>query len=350
VPRALRSGPRRPTPIADVPEVFDFPRDIQPILDRHCIRCHDYGRRDGNVILAGDRGPMFSHSYYTLTYLRQFVDGRNDPKSNLPPRAIGAAASPLMKKIAGDHYDVRLTPHETRMIRYWIESGAPYPGTYAALGSGMIGGYYENQQVNTDRDWPAAQSAGAAIQRRCGSCHAGDRVLPRSLSDERDVSFWRPDPGDPRLRLSRHLAFNLTRPEKSLMLLAPLASEAGGHGVCRPRHDGATPEGSAVFSGTEDPDYQKILALCRTGKEHLEEIGRFDMPGFRPPGPYVREMKRYGVLPADLPAGTALDVYQTDRAYWQSLWYHPPAGPVPVPVTAWRDGSAHGDRAAPDDE
>ena len=87
---AVQRGPDKPAPIAGVPEVFDFPRDIQPILDRHCVRCHNCDKRDGGVILTGDRGPMFSHSYYTLTYLRQFVDGRNDPRSNLPPRAIGA--------------------------------------------------------------------------------------------------------------------------------------------------------------------------------------------------------------------------------------------------------------------
>jgi hypothetical protein len=35
-------------------------------------------------------------------------------------------------------------------------------------------------------------------------------------------------------------------------------------------------------------------------------------------------MKRYGVLLPDLPEDTPLDVYQTDRTYWRSLWYHPP--------------------------
>jgi hypothetical protein len=32
-------------------------------------------------------------------------------------------------------------------------------------------------------------------------------------------------------------------------------------------------------------------------------------------------MKRYGILPADQPDDAAVDVYATDRAYWQSLWY-----------------------------
>jgi len=318
---AVKREPSKIEPIKGIPDVFDFPRDIQPILDKHCISCHDYDKYDGGVILTGDRGPMFSHSYYTLTYLRQFIDGRDDPKSSLPPRTIGAVASPLMKKIAGSHYGVKLSASEVKMVRYWIEAGAPYPGTYGALGCGMIGGYYENKQVNTDFDWPSSRTAGRAISARCVTCHTGDKVLPLNLSDEREVSFWKPDPADPRLRLSRHLVFNLTRPEKSLMLLAPLAKEAGGYGLCRiEKPDGQT---AAVFVNTEDGDYQKILAMCREGKQRLEQIKRFDMPGFVPPAGYVNEMKRYGILPDDLPDDTEIDVYATDREYWQSLWYRP---------------------------
>jgi mono/diheme cytochrome c family protein len=310
----LERDPSKVTPGAGIPDVFDFPRDVQPILDKHCVECHDYDRRDGSVILAGDHGPMFSHSYYTLTYRREFVDGRNDPKSNLAPRSIGASASPLMKKLTGAHYGATLSPREIKMIRFWIESGAAYPGTYAALGNGMIGGYYENKQVNTDWEWPETKLAGAAIGRRCAGCHTGDTILPRNLSDEREVSFWRPDPDDPRLRLSRHLVFNLTRPEQSLMLLAPLAEEAGGYGAC---------EGT-VFASKDDPDYQKILAMCRAGQTHLAEIKRFDMPGFAPPGPYVREMKRYGVVARDVIDAATVDGYHADREYWRSLWYTPP--------------------------
>jgi hypothetical protein len=313
---ALKRAPSKVEPMEGIPDVFEFPRDIQPILDKHCVECHDYDNYGGGVVLTGDKGPMFSHSYYALTYLRQFVDGRDNPKSSLPPRSIGASASPLMKKIAGEHYDVRVSPAEEKMIRFWIEAGAPYPGTYGALGSGMIGGYYENRQVNTDFEWQPTKAASAAIRRRCISCHSKERIIPVALSDEREVSFWRPDPDDPRLRMTRHLVFNLTRPEKSLMLLAPLAKEAGGYGFCKVND-------APVFADKQDADYQKILAMCREGKRNLEEIKRFDMPGFIPPAGYVSEMKRYGILPTDLPEDTVIDVYATDRKYWQSLWHKP---------------------------
>ena len=45
----LRSPLRRPPdvikPYPDMPDVFDFPRDIQPILDRHCVKCHHTDQR-----------------------------------------------------------------------------------------------------------------------------------------------------------------------------------------------------------------------------------------------------------------------------------------------------------------
>ena len=47
------------------------------------------------------------------------------------------------------------------------------------------------------------------------------------------------------------------------------------------------------------------------------------MPDFQPRYAYIREMKRYGVLPKDLPADTKIDPYATDRKYWESLWYKP---------------------------
>ena len=208
------------------------------------------------------------------------------------------------------------------MVRYWIETGAPYPGTYAALGCGMIGGYGENKQDQSDRQWPSTIAAAQAIKSRCADCHSRFLSLPLALSDNRNVPPWHGRPG----YVMRHLVYNLSRPENSLILLAPLSHKAGGYGLCKNRDDADKPDKPlTVFADTGDPDYQKILALCRAGKERLDKIKRFDMPDFRPRQAYVREMKRYGVLPKDLAADAQIDVYATDQAYWQSLWHQPDA-------------------------
>ena len=324
---AVRKPPARIAPITDVPDVIDFPRDVQPILDGLCADCHGYertargGPRAGRLVLTGDHGPMFSHSYYMLTIARLFADGRNQPRSNYDPRTLGSSASRLLTMLDGSHYDVKATPQQKKTLRLWIESAAAYPGTYAALGTGMIGNYAENKQVNTGQDWPATAAATQVIQARCLRCHEQPgRRLPLHLADERGVSFWQPSLDDPRLLTSRHIVFNLSRPEKSLVLLAPLATEAGGWGLCREPAAAGAP---AVFAGTDDPGYRVLLELLQAGKDFLATNRRFDMPGFVPRGDWVREMQRYGVVsPAARPAQVT-DVYAVERKYWESLWHQP---------------------------
>ncbi len=321
---ALQRPPSKIASLPGIPEVFDFPRDIQPILDRHCVECHDYDLRDGGVILTGDRGPIYSHSYYTLTALGYVSDGRDRVRTNLPPRSVGTSASPLMKMLDGSHYDAKCTRYEQDMIRYWIESAAAYPGTYAALDTGMIGGFPKSKLDTSDRVWPSSKAAAAAIQRRCAGCHDERIPLPKYLSDNLGLVLSNPDFSDARVRFSRHLMFNLSRPEKSLMLLAPLTREAGGMGLCRNKEqDDDDRTAAAVFSDTSDADYQRILSLCRDGKKYLETDRRFDSPDFCPSEPWVREMKRYEVLPAGLDSQTHIDVYAVEESYWRSHWWTP---------------------------
>ncbi|HJN12406.1 MAG TPA: discoidin domain-containing protein [Pirellulaceae bacterium] len=327
---AIARPASRIEPIDNCPDVFDFPRDIQPILDTLCLDCHGYqktqrgGPYAGKVLLAGDRGPMFSHAYFTMTVRRLFTDNRNQAKSNYSPRSLGSSASRILKMLDGSHYGVQATSRQEQMLRLWIEVGAPYPGTYAALGCGSVGGYIQNAQINTDLDWPTTKAGADVIQRRCASCHQGSDLLPQSLSDERGVSFWRFSLDDPRLKMSRHIVFNLTRPQNSLLLLAPLAERAGGFGSCRDKQGNAV----TVFSDTANADYQTLLKFVAAGKTNLETIKRFDMPGFRPRPQYLREMKRYGILPASHADDAQVDVYDLDRRYWRSLWYTPETGPA----------------------
>ena len=296
---ALRRPASPIQPIAGIPDIIDFPRHVQPILDRHCVACHDYeataqgGPRAGGVILTGDHGPWFSHAYATLTLRKQFSDGRND-QGNRPPRTIGSSASPVMQMLDGKHYESRLTPLEKTLVRLWIETGAAYPGTYAAGGTGMIDlpgrwGTPTNLHPIDGSVCVRVPPPEAILERRCTTCH---RQQP----------------------LDSELLYNLSRPKNSMLLLAPLAKEHGGYGLCKP----------VVFAAATDPDYQGILSGIRAAGDKLQQIKRFDMPGFRPHPGYVREMKNYGILRPDLdPAKDHLDVYQCDQDYWKSLWHRP---------------------------
>ena len=52
---------------------------------------------------------------------------------------------------------------------------------------------------------------------------------------------------NPKLQYSRHIVYNLSRPDKSLLLLAPLSKDAGGYGIC-----------GDVFANTGDADYKTL--------------------------------------------------------------------------------------------
>ncbi|MCY3024090.1 MAG: hypothetical protein NTW87_34365, partial [Planctomycetota bacterium] len=166
------------------------------------------------------------------------------------------------------------------------------------------------------------------LQRRCNQCHSGSnrRPLPFNVErDERRKEFKRPTDvyerlvtkDDPELRYSAVLLLNLTRPELSSLLLAPLARQAGGWEAC-----------GAVFKDTGDADYQRLLDGIRKCKAAIEAEQQFGTPQFKPNHQYIREMKRFGVLPAEFDAAKdPVDVYATEQKYWRLFWYSPPAKP-----------------------
>ena len=307
---ALRREPSRVQPLLDVPEVFDFPRDIQPILDRHCVACHDYeatsrgGPRAGGIILSGDHGPVFSHSFAAL-HMHDLVVMPRDGMGNKPPRSIGSAASPLLSYLDGSHHAATLSDSERRILRTWIDAAATYAGTYAASGTGKL---------PKNPNWPEYLRAAVAIESRCAKCHADDRRLPIQPMDEVGIDGYTiAEELTPR-RFSNHVVYNLSHPDKSLMLLAPLARAAGGCGTC-------SSENQPIFTSVNDPDYKALLGMIQRGSEELRKDKRFDMPGFHPTTHYVRIMTDLGILPKSHPQDAPIDVYATDQAYWRSFWH-----------------------------
>ncbi|MBT3198890.1 MAG: hypothetical protein HN350_03145 [Phycisphaerales bacterium] len=283
--KAMYRPPSKIKPIAGVPDIYDFPRDIQPILDKHCVGCHgpektaQGGPYAGKVLFDGGRGPMYSHSYRTITNKKLVSDGRNGA-GNRPPRSIGSSASKLMKLIDGTHHKVKVSPREKTMIRLWIESAATYPGTYAALGTGSTGGLR----------------------------HLPKTAIPSCVKCHKDGKF------------DMRLAVNLTDPEKSLILTMPL------NGMVRKvkKNGKIVAERVKVFKDANDPIYQNILSQINKAKQGLDRTKRFDMPGFRPNVHYMREMKVYGVLPPEFDIEKdPINPYEIDRKYWKSLWYKP---------------------------
>ena len=325
---ALSRPPSIITPETDVPDVFDFPRDIQPILDEACGGCHGYektaqggpyaGRVDPNRRPRPDVQSQLFHAHRHANVLGR--PQQADPATTRPGRSAPLPAG-CLKIIDGSHHGATFTPIQEKTVRLWIEAAATYPGTYAALGTGSIGGYEENRQVNTDHDWPASRSASQVIDTTLQllpqrlrpiqtSPQPVRRTRPLVLATENPPPFANHQPPS---RLQPHQARKIDDAPRTARQRRPAAtSSAMVPAIPRP------------FSPTtRDPGYQTLLAMITQGRNHLDTITRFDMPHFKPHPAYVREMKRYGILPPDTPADTKINPYDTDRRYWESLWHTP---------------------------
>jgi hypothetical protein len=143
----------------------------------------------------------------------------------------------------------------------------------------------------------------AMLKNRCGSCHGS--TAKQGNKQEFALKFGN--------TTSLESLCNLTRPEKSLILQAPLAQEAGGLGLCR----------GEVFGNTDDTGYRELLKAIGASADELRAKKRFDMPGFRPNEHYLREMQRFGILPDSIAPAGPIDGYAADQAYWRSFWYRP---------------------------
>ncbi|MDO4629140.1 MAG: polysaccharide lyase family protein [Planctomycetia bacterium] len=323
--KAMSVPPSKPEKIEGLPEVFDYFRDIVPILDKHCLECHN--EKSGNVNLNSDLRPAgFVDSYIVLSHGAggMLGDNRNRPMSNFKPYEIGSCASKFVQILENGHPDkdgnrrVNVSAEELRIVKYWLDCGANYAGTYAADACGLIGWHYspynqerkeEGRLVREDEHWTERQEMIQMFERRCISCHKWDdtqraRALPGYMSSGSK-------------KYGANWAYNLSYPEKSNLLRSPLAKEHGGRDVCKRQDENGNWVRETIFKDTNDPDYQILLKFIKRGQDFItRERTHFSKKPFYPNPWYAREMVRYGVLPPDYTPDQPIDPYETDRLYW----------------------------------
>jgi hypothetical protein len=281
-----------------------YVKDIQPILDRHCVECHSAEKPEGRVILEGDRTPKWTVAYSHLYGERQIAALGVPTVGNDPVRPILAAASPLMDKLEGGHYDVRASDKELLTVRIWIAEDSKY-GPFSA--SSYAGRIHPMDPI------PACDTR--VLADRCYGCHVDPAREQKNWDGTRFLDrnglycglFAWPEPD--RITCDRSSAqINLDHPEKSILLRAPLAEEAGGLGWCLQTEARSKVGGrvnlqappAVVFPNAQDPDYQKLLQSIERASDHFQQnIKRFDMPDYRPNPWYPILLKRWGVLPDD---------------------------------------------------
>jgi hypothetical protein len=142
-----------------------YPVDVQPVLDKHCIKCHrkkDGKKPKGNLTLTGEPTNLFSVSYEQLTQgnlgrvKKKFMwyVGENYPKTgnvkSVAPKTLGSHSSLLVAVLApgkvklADPADAKraaelikkhakkysLTQAELIKITTWVDSNAQFYGSY----------------------------------------------------------------------------------------------------------------------------------------------------------------------------------------------------------------------------
>jgi hypothetical protein len=135
---ALRKPPAQPTPKAPGSHPLTFPRLVQPVLDRHCVECHEQTRADGTPGLRGDVFAQHGHSeaYRSLIPFAWSKSGGNhigitrNKTSYSIPGDVGAHASPLWKTLNQGHHDVELDPEDMRRITLWLDANSLFYGDY----------------------------------------------------------------------------------------------------------------------------------------------------------------------------------------------------------------------------
>jgi hypothetical protein len=117
--------------------------------------------------------------------------------------------------------------------------------------------------------------------------------------------------------------------DRSLLLRAPLAKQAGGLGLCRNRRAGSSgrPEKKPdapvanVFESTDDPDYQALKAMALKAIEPVSAPAYWQK-GFVPGAFYFREMKRCGVLEPQAPIRAGYDWFEIEKRYYDLFYAH----------------------------
>lgn len=124
---------------------FDFKDEVQPVLDKHCIECHNPSKPDllnfdGKEMITdwktkfpgtaepgwGDGG-KFSRSYVNLQrYVRR--PGIESDMKTLTPMDVHADQTELFQMLNKGHHGVKLDSQSIERLACWIDLNAPFHG------------------------------------------------------------------------------------------------------------------------------------------------------------------------------------------------------------------------------
>lgn len=123
------------------PFKFSFMEHVQPILDKRCVKCHDFDVDDREkLVLAKDMNPFFNAAYVNL-YVHKVVSLIGGGPADIQQAySWGSHASKLTQIIDGQHKGVKLTDKEKETLYAWMDlNGVYYPVYESAFDNTLAG-------------------------------------------------------------------------------------------------------------------------------------------------------------------------------------------------------------------
>lgn len=173
---AMAAGAQSLTPINGPRRGFSFAKEVQPILDQHCIKCHDgqdNKKPDLTATVVEDPGAKraWSKAYLALTHSRP-----DDPKRPatwrgdadhkvlnwiwagstvklLPPNSSGANKSTIFTEQLDKDHCKTISKEEVQRLAMWVDLSVPFCADYveANIWDEAEKKKYEHFQAKRDR-------------------------------------------------------------------------------------------------------------------------------------------------------------------------------------------------------
>lgn len=245
---ALKRKPSKikPTPAGATGSEFSYIKNIQPILDKHCVKCHDFGGKGSEkIVLCGDRGLVFNQSYLQLHSKKAISAIGAGPDAVVEANTWGAKHSKIVRMIRNGHSGVKMPESEFAVLRAWIDLNAPYYSTedsaYPQNPSGRSPLAFAEIQRIFELAAPEAEKIGYSKK--------------EILEQKAPFGVWKNNVIKNRIaaRLYRFEIVSFDRPEMSPIL-------------------------KAIPKGT--PAYGEALEIIRQGARRLDSKPRADMESF----------------------------------------------------------------------
>jgi hypothetical protein len=123
------------------PRLFSMQREVQPVFDKHCVSCHDYGKKAGERLnLAGDRDVVFSTAYVDLWSQGAITCVGAGPAEIQEAYSWGSHPSKLIQNVRAGHAKVVLSAEELDRLITWVDINAPYYPYYECAYPQNLGG------------------------------------------------------------------------------------------------------------------------------------------------------------------------------------------------------------------